>query len=157
MKATSSSSPETSSLASAQARQDANIPVLTPLLAWWGLCDAFLASIPRRLLGVLRRYQARRLQKAIQTYSFEKHVLSRYYRPVVSKTLMRVCRGEVETNKFPFHVKRDEEVMPIGIAMNHRILTPRLELDEADTSSRLEFYLPLNRDHAKDTSKPQLR
>jgi hypothetical protein len=52
-----------------------------------------IGSIPQRLKLLVRRYQAHRIRKAIATYSFEKHVLNRYYRPVVSQTLMRLCTG----------------------------------------------------------------
>ncbi len=157
MKAITPTSVEISSRAAVQKPADPSILSVKPLLATWRCLSGFVISIPGRLLRLLRRYQARRIRKAIESYSFEKHVLSRYYRPVVSATLMRVCRGDVETNKFPFYVKRESSVLPINIAMRHRMF-PSPEDRELDSSSasRLEFYLPFGSELAKDT-KPQLR
>ena len=50
----------------------------------------------------------RQITKAIATYSFEKHTLSRHYRPAAAHSTVRTSIGEIERNKLPFHADRDE-------------------------------------------------
>lgn len=80
-------------------------------------------SVRERLRSAWKRYQYRRIQKAIHTYSAEKHFLTGRFHPVVGQATMRMVLKEIERNKLPFHADQWRPWLKSG---KHSHLLPRL-------------------------------
>ena len=65
----------------------------------------YFTNLGQRIRAAWKRYQCRMIQRAIRTYSVEKHFRSPLYHPVVGPATMRMAMGLTDRNKWHFHVK----------------------------------------------------
>lgn len=88
------------------------------------------------------RRQSRLIRKSIQSYSFEKHVLTRGFHPIADASTVRRSLGLTERNKLPFHADETRPWLPSR-------MSPKRQKDPD------KFFLPLARElAARQQAKP---
>ncbi|MEM7383439.1 MAG: hypothetical protein AAF514_00715 [Verrucomicrobiota bacterium] len=74
--------------------------------SWWSSTAEKLKNLPLAWVNWRHQRAHARIEKAIDSYVFEKHCLSSNFKPAASESTMRMALGKTVRDRFPFHVQK---------------------------------------------------